>query len=199
MTPTVSSTTDPDLATDPSSATRPAAPDDYGFGEAEAELRDLVRRFLAEQFPVTRLRELVAADHTAVYARGEEAGWDREVWAAMVDMGLTALAVPEDAGGTPVSLAGLAAVAEEVGHRAVPSPLASTITATLVLNHCDRDAARHAEEALHAVAPLLQLARRTQVEARFAGDAQGSASDSRQRCATHTAPDTSGPHAGRSR
>lgn len=120
----------------------PTSPADFGFGETEGELRDVVRRFLAEQFPITTLRELVAADPEAVYVHGDPAGYDRDLWARLVDMGLSALAVPEHAGGTPVSLAGLAGVVEEAGYAALPSPLASTITATLVLNHCEPDAAR---------------------------------------------------------
>lgn len=112
-------------------------PRDFGFGEFEAELRDLARRFLSEQFPITRLRELVALDHEAVYGRGEPAGWDSDMWTQIVDMGWSALAVPERAGGTPISLAGLAGLVEEVGFHALPSPLVSTISATLALKACD--------------------------------------------------------------
>lgn len=115
---------------------------DFGFGDDETELRDLARRFLADRLPATRLRELVATDHEAVYARGESAGWDADLWTEIVDMGWTATAVPEDAGGTPVSTAGLVGLAEEAGFRALPSPLASTIAATRLLVACDRDAAR---------------------------------------------------------
>ena len=43
--------------------TTTATQPDLGFGELEAELCDTARRFLADQFPTTRLRELVAADH----------------------------------------------------------------------------------------------------------------------------------------
>ena len=88
---------------------------DIGFGEFETELRDTARRFLTEQFPITRLRELVAADHEAVYQRGEPAGWDPDMWTRIVDMGWTAIAVPEGAGGTPVATAGLAGLVEEAG------------------------------------------------------------------------------------
>ena len=63
----------------------------FGFGELEAELRDLARRFLNDQIPTTRLRELVATDHEAIYARGEPAGWDPDLWAQIGEMGWTAL------------------------------------------------------------------------------------------------------------
>jgi len=121
-------------------AVAPAA--DFGFGSDEAELRDVVRRYLAEQFPVTKLRELVASDHTDVYEHGYESPWDQEVWKGLVDIGLTALAVPESAGGTPVSMAGLAAIVEEAGMRALPSPLLATLSATLVLTSCAEPAAQ---------------------------------------------------------
>ena len=55
-------------------AAAPAA--NFGFGADEAELRDVVRRYLAERFPVTTLRELVAQDHTKVYEAGYEPPWD---------------------------------------------------------------------------------------------------------------------------
>jgi len=120
----------------------------FGFGENEAELTDVVRRYLAEQLPITRLRELVAADPAAVYEQAQAAGWDRDAWSGLVDMGLTAIAVPERAGGTPVTMAGLAAVVEQGGFRALPSPLASTIAATLVLNHCSAETAQPWLEAI---------------------------------------------------
>ena len=101
---------------------------DFGFGESEAELRDVARRFLADHLPTTVLRELVAADPEAVYDRGDEPGWDRELWARIVGMGWPSLAVPEDAGGFPVSMAGLTGVVEETGFHALPSPLLSTIS-----------------------------------------------------------------------
>lgn len=113
----------------------------FGFGADEAELRDVVRRYLAEQFPITKLRELVASDHAAVYEHGYESPWDRQVWKGLVDIGVSALAVPEDAGGTPVSMAGLASIVEEAGMRALPSPLLATLCATLVLRSCEEQAA----------------------------------------------------------
>ncbi len=122
--------------------TTTASQPDFGFGEFEAELRDTARRFLADQFPTTRLRDLVAADHEAVYQRGEPAGWDPAIWTRIVDLGWTAIAVPEAAGGTPVSTAGLAGLVEAVGFSALPSPLVSSIAAALVLNECEPDAAK---------------------------------------------------------
>jgi len=128
--------------TDQLDTTTAAPAANFGFGADEAELRDVVRRYLAERFPVTKLRELVASDHTEAYEAGYEAPWDRDVWNGLVDIGVTALAAPEDAGGTPVSTAGLAAIVEEAGVHALPSPLAATLGATLVLRRCEEAAAQ---------------------------------------------------------
>ncbi len=130
------------------SSTNTSSSLDFGFGEVETELRDVARRFLGDQFPITTLRELVASDPEAVYLRGEPTSWDKQLWTQIVDMGWTGLAVPEAAGGTPVAMAGLAAVVEETGFHALPSPLTSTINASLVLNSCEPDAARPWLEAI---------------------------------------------------
>lgn len=106
---------------------------DFGFGEDEAMLRDLARKFLADHLPVQKLRELVAADHQAAYERGERSPWDSSLWRRMVELGWSGLAVPESAGGAGVSLAGIAGLVEEVGRAALPSPLVATLFATCVL------------------------------------------------------------------
>ena len=59
----------------------------------------------------------------------------------MVELGWTALAVPEEAGGVGMSLVTAAAVAEEVGRAAMPTPLTSTLQATYVLKPAGSPAA----------------------------------------------------------
>ena len=51
----------------------------------------------------------------------------------MVELGWTALAVPETAGGVGMKMVGVAALAEEIGRAALPSPLVATLVATLAL------------------------------------------------------------------
>ena len=48
-----------------------ATPANFGFGEDEEMLRDLARKFLDENLPITQLRELVALDSDSAYERGE--------------------------------------------------------------------------------------------------------------------------------
>ena len=121
------------------SSTRP--PKDFGFGEDEEMLRDLARKFLSERFPVETLRVLVAEDPEAVYERGELPRWDPALWKEIVELGWTGLAVPEEAGGVGFKQVGIAALVEEVGRHALPSPLVATLIATLVLREGEGEAA----------------------------------------------------------
>ena len=109
------------------------APADFGFGEDEAMLRDTARRFLSETLPTDRLRRLVSDTPEPVYDEGGRAPWDEALWRQIVELGWTGLALGEDVGGADVSLAGIAGMVEEVGRAALPSPLISTLSASLVL------------------------------------------------------------------
>ena len=110
-----------------------SAPKDFGFGEDEAMLRDLARKLLDERMPVDTLRRLVAPAPEPVYDQGERSSWDEDLWKEIVDLGWTGLAVGEAEGGADIPLVGIAALVEEVGRHALPSPLLPTLAATLVL------------------------------------------------------------------
>lgn len=116
-------------------------PADFGFGSDEEMLRDLARKFLDERCSVEELRALVADDHHAVYERGERPAWDESLWREIVELGWTGLAVPESAGGADFKLVGIAALVEEVGRHALPSPLIATLNATHVLRAAGGEAA----------------------------------------------------------
>ncbi len=110
-----------------------APPRDFGFGEDEQLLRDLARRFLDEHMPVERLRALVAADPDAAYHRGERSKWDEGIWKQIGELGWAGLAVPESAGGVGGRMVGIAALVEEVGRHALPSPLVATLCSAFAL------------------------------------------------------------------
>lgn len=114
-------------------STTKTAPRDFGFGEDEAMLRDMARKILGERLPMERLRTLVAAAPEPVYDQGERAPWDAQLWAEIVALGWTGLAVGEAEGGSDISLVGIAGIVEEVGRHALPSPLIPTLMASLVL------------------------------------------------------------------
>jgi len=118
-----------------------AAPKDFGFGPDEEMLRDLARKLLDEQLPVDKLRDLVAADHRAVYEEGQRGRWDAALWKQISELGWTGLAVPETFGGADVRSVGVAALVEEVGRHALPSPLVPTLIATYALRQSDPERA----------------------------------------------------------
>ena len=106
----------------------------FGFGPDEQMVRDQARRFLREGFGIETLRKLVAADHGQAYESAvQPVAWDRALWDQMVELGWTGLAVPEACGGVGMKMIAVAALAEEIGRVALPSPLTSTLVATMVL------------------------------------------------------------------
>lgn len=119
-----------------------SAPGNFGFGDDEAMMRDMARRMLDERLPTDRLRSLVAAAPEPVYDAGERAPWDPTLWAEIVALGWTGLAIGEADGGSGISLAGIAAMVEEVGRHALPSPVVPTLGASLVLRAAGTEAAR---------------------------------------------------------
>ncbi len=111
---------------------------DFGFGPDEQLVRDQARKLLRDNFPIERLRKLVAADHHDAYESDvQPAAWDKALWRQMVELGWTGLAVPEHAGGVGVKTIAVAALVEEIGRVALPSPLVATLIATAVLRAAD--------------------------------------------------------------
>ena len=105
-------------------------------------LRDTARKLLDDRLPLERLRTLVAEAPEPVYDSGERAPWDDKLWAEIVQLGWTGLAIGEAEGGSDISLAGIAGMIEEVGRHALPSPLVSTLAASVVLRAAGTDAAK---------------------------------------------------------
>jgi alkylation response protein AidB-like acyl-CoA dehydrogenase len=109
-------------------------PDNFGFGEEAALLKESALKFFADNFPADRLHGLVASDPSP--ERMTECAWEAGLWRQMVELGWSMLAVPESAGGLEMPLVAVAGLAEEVGRAAFPSPLAGTLNATYVLRAC---------------------------------------------------------------
>ena len=106
-----------------------------GVTEEVQELRDSVRRFLADRAPISRVRELMET----------EDGIDRAVWEqAGAQLGLLGLAIPEEYGGGGFSFAEQAIVLEELGAALYSGPyLASgVLAATALLASPDEGARR---------------------------------------------------------
>ncbi len=100
----------------------------------QRELRESVRRFLADRVPVSRVRELMETDE----------GTDRKVWEqAGAQLGLQGIAIPESCGGAGFSFAEQAIVLEELGAALYGGPyLASAVLAATALLSSSHVAAR---------------------------------------------------------
>lgn len=95
---------------------------DFTFSVEQDELRRTLRSFLAERAP----RSYVAA------MERDELGVTAEVWSQIVDMGLTALLVPESCGGAGAGLLDAVVVMEEMGRVPFPGPyFSSAVLATI--------------------------------------------------------------------
>ena len=123
-----------------------AQPDNFGFGEEAALLKESARKFFTDNFSTDQLHALVAPDPDPY--RPLAARWREDLWRQMVELGWTALAVPESAGGLAMPLAAVAGLVEEVGQAAFPCPLLGTLNTTYVLSGCGSDG----EAALAAIA-----------------------------------------------
>jgi len=116
-----------------------AQPLNYGYGEEERILRGEVQKFFKAHNDELKLMNLVGQDPDP--HRPPESLWDREAWNKMVELGWTALAVPEEAGGIGLSAVAMATLIEEAGRAAMPSPLIATVNTTYVLKACATEAA----------------------------------------------------------
>ena len=106
-----------------------------GVAAEQDELRDSVRRFVADRAPLSRVRELMET----------EDGLDRAVWdQASSQLGLLGLAIPEEYGGAGFTFREQAIVLEELGAGLYGGPyLASAVlAATALLTSADRGARR---------------------------------------------------------
>src|SRR5260370_16706456 len=104
------------------------------YSTEQRELRESVKRFLADRMPLPRVRELMeSAD-----------GFDEKVWSyAGSRLGLQAIAIPEEYGGAGFSLVEQAIVLEELGAALYPGPyLASAVLAATALLASDDEPAK---------------------------------------------------------
>ena len=97
---------------------------DFGLSEEQRLLYDTVRKFLAERVPIARVRELEERDTPN----------DREVWRGLAELGVAGILVPQQRGGSELTLLDAALVSQALGHAATPAPFLSTgVMATLAL------------------------------------------------------------------
>ena len=86
------------------------------LSDEQAMLLDSAASFCRERSPSLTVRSLLATD----------SGFDRAVWDEMVQLGWLGLAVPERFGGSGLSIADTAVLAEPMGRHLLATPFAST-------------------------------------------------------------------------
>ena len=110
---------------------------DFELSGEQQQLRDSIRRYLAENYTFERYKQIKAG----------AAGWDREIWAGLADIGVLGIAVPADQDGLGFGAVETMVMMEECGRHLVLEPvLSSAVLATGLL-------APHAADA--SVADLL--------------------------------------------
>ena len=92
---------------------------DFGFSDEQELLRAEVRKFLDQNAPLPRVREIAA----------QPEGCERGLWSRMAELGWVGLMVPETYGGTGLDCVTAIVLLEETGRSLFPSPLLSTLLA----------------------------------------------------------------------
>lgn len=112
---------------------------DFTFSEEQDELRRTARSFLEREAPSGYVRSMTDAAF-APDAAGAEAGVTDEVWSKLVELGWTALLIPEEHGGLGLGMVDLVVVLEEMGRLPFPGPfLSSAVLATLAARQLGLD------------------------------------------------------------
>jgi alkylation response protein AidB-like acyl-CoA dehydrogenase len=101
----------------------------FGFTEEQELLRVEARKFLDQNAPLARVREIVES----------ESGSDPALWAQLAELGWVGLCMPEEHGGVGLDLETLLVVLEETGRSLFPSPLISTVLAAKAIERFGTD------------------------------------------------------------
>jgi acyl-CoA dehydrogenase len=95
------------------------------FSDEQAMLLETATEFCREKSPIRAVRNLL----------GSDTGFDRAVWDEMVALGWSGIAIPEQYGGSGLTLAEVATICEPMGRHLLTTPLVSTQIAVQALLH----------------------------------------------------------------
>ena len=87
------------------------------LSEDQIEIARQARRFCENETPIAYVRKMFE----------DQRGYEEEKWQKMVEMGWTALNIPEEYGGLGLSTLDLAVIMEEMGRAVQPGPYFSTV------------------------------------------------------------------------
>ena len=89
----------------------------FDFSEEQQFIRDQARNFLSQECSVEAVRAVLDTDTP----------FDRGLWQKIVELGWTAMAIPEEYGGLGLGYLELCVIAEELGRVVAPVPFASSV------------------------------------------------------------------------
>jgi len=90
---------------------------DFGFSEEQEMLRKSARDFLANESPMTYVRQMMEDDR----------GFTDAQWKKMAELGWMGLILPEEHGGAGLDFVDMVVVLEEMGRVVLPGPFFSTV------------------------------------------------------------------------
>ena len=90
---------------------------DYSFSEDQNMIRETVSKFLENECPKEKIRELMI----------DEKGYDPAMWQKMAELGWMGLVIPEEYDGTGMGYLDLMILIEEMGRSILPAPYFSTV------------------------------------------------------------------------
>jgi alkylation response protein AidB-like acyl-CoA dehydrogenase len=90
---------------------------DFNFSEQQNMLRNEARRFLTNECPKAKVKQL----------EQDEKGYDPQMWRNMAEMGWMGLVLPEEYGGLDADFIDLMVLMEEMGRNILPGPFFSTV------------------------------------------------------------------------
>ena len=121
----------------------------FGFEEEQELLRREIRKFLDEQCPMEEVRRLAQSSD----------GYSREQWKQLAELGVSGILVPEEHGGSALTLLDAALVAQSLGHSVTPAPfLSSAVMAPVALGALEADDDVLGQAPLEPVQLVLDLA-----------------------------------------
>jgi len=89
----------------------------FEFSEEQLFIRDQARNFLSQESTADVVRSVLDGEQP----------YHRELWQQIVDLGWTAMAIPEEFGGLGLGYLELCVVAEELGRALTPVPFSSSV------------------------------------------------------------------------
>jgi alkylation response protein AidB-like acyl-CoA dehydrogenase len=96
----------------------------FGFTEEQEFLRTTAREFLANECPMTVVREV---------AEDDPRGYRPTLWEQMAELGWIGLLIPEEHGGAGLGFVDLVVILEEMGRALLPSPFSANLQGTLAV------------------------------------------------------------------